>query len=75
MCVGGINGVYGLGDSLADGFEGGVRAASEASFAPVEGTLPKALSRLEEPTLALFQVPHERPLLGRQSNLSTCKTT
>ncbi len=60
VCVGGINGVYGLGDSLADGFEGGVRAASEAGFSPVEGTLPKALNRLEEPTLALFQVPHEK---------------
>ncbi|CAN7203610.1 MULTISPECIES: sarcosine oxidase subunit alpha [Pseudomonas] len=60
VCVGGINGVYGLGDSLADGFEGGVRAASEAGFGAVEATLPKALTRLEEPTLALFQVPHEK---------------
>jgi len=60
VCVGGINGVYSLGDSLADGFEGGVRAASEAGFKAVEGVLPKALSRVEEPTLALFQVPHEK---------------
>lgn len=28
-CVGGINGVYALGDVIADGFEGGVRAATE----------------------------------------------
>jgi sarcosine oxidase subunit alpha len=60
VCVGGINGVYALGDSLADGFEGGVRAASEAGFKAVEGVLPKALSRAEEPTLALFQVPHDK---------------
>ncbi|MGE8309535.1 MAG: 2Fe-2S iron-sulfur cluster-binding protein, partial [Pseudomonas protegens] len=60
VCVGGINGVYSLGDTLADGFEGGVRAASEAGFQAVEGVLPKALARLEEPTLALFQVPHEK---------------
>ncbi len=36
--------------------------------------MPKALSRLEEPTLALFQVPHEKKLPhGRRSNSSTCK--
>ncbi|RXT90418.1 sarcosine oxidase subunit alpha [Pseudomonas syringae] len=60
ICVGGVNGVYSLADSLADGFEGGVRAASEAGFKVVEGVMPKALSRAEEPTLALFQVPHEK---------------
>lgn len=60
ICVGGVNGVYSLADSLADGFEGGVRAASEAGFKIVEGVMPKALSRAEEPTLALFQVPHEK---------------
>lgn len=37
VCVGGVNGVYSLGDTLADGFEGGVRAASEAGFKAVEG--------------------------------------
>ncbi|KPB62580.1 Sarcosine oxidase [Pseudomonas amygdali pv. myricae] len=60
ICVGGVNGVYSLADSLADGFEGGARAASEAGFKVVEGVMPKALSRAEEPTLALFQVPHEK---------------
>ena len=60
VCVGGINGVYPLGDSLADGFEGGARAASEAGFKAVEGVLPKALNQLQEPTLALFHVPHEK---------------
>ncbi|AOZ12615.1 sarcosine oxidase subunit alpha family protein [Pseudomonas lundensis] len=60
VCVGGINGVYRLGDSLADGFEGGVRAACEAGFNAVEGVLPKALNHHQEPTLALFHVPHEK---------------
>src|SRR3546814_20641197 len=32
---------------------------SEAGFKAVEGVLPQALSRQEEPTLALFQEPHE----------------
>jgi sarcosine oxidase subunit alpha len=60
VCVGGVNGVYGLGDALADGFEGGARAAAEAGFKFVEGTLPQVVNRVEEPTLALFQVPHDR---------------
>ncbi|WP_040259711.1 sarcosine oxidase subunit alpha [Pseudomonas massiliensis] len=60
VCVGGINGVYSLGDALADGFEGGARAAAETGFKVVEGVLPKTVSRAEEPTLALFQVPHDK---------------
>ena len=60
VCVGGVNGVYSLADTLADGFEGGARAASEAGFKAVEGVMPKALSRAEEPALALFHVPHEK---------------
>jgi len=61
VCVGGINGVYALGDALADGFEGGARAAAEAGFKIVEGTVPKTLSRVEEATVALYQVPHDKP--------------
>ncbi|UVJ41750.1 sarcosine oxidase subunit alpha [Pseudomonas sp. LS1212] len=60
VCVGGVNGVYALADALADGFEGGARAATEAGFKAVEGVMPKALSRQEEPTIALFQVPHDK---------------
>lgn len=60
VCVGGINGVFGLADALADGFEGGARAAAEAGFKIVEGVLPKVLAKPEEPTLALFQVPHDK---------------
>ena len=60
VCVGGINGVYALGDALADGFEGGARAAAEAGFKIVEGTVPKTLSRVEEATVALYQVPHDK---------------
>lgn len=60
VCVGGVIGVYALADALADGFEGGARAATEAGFKAVEGVMPKALSRQEEPTIALFQVPHDK---------------
>src|SRR3546814_17226583 len=57
VCVGGVNGVYRLDDTLADGFEGGVREASEAGFKEVAGVLHKALSRQEVPPMALF---HDR---------------
>ncbi|MET1077096.1 MAG: sarcosine oxidase subunit alpha [Pseudomonas sp.] len=60
VCAGAMNGVFGLGDVLADGFEAGVKAAGKAGFAPVSATLPKVPTRHEEASLALFQVPHEK---------------
>lgn len=60
-CAGAVNGVFGLGDALADGFEAGAKAAAEAGFKVVEGTLPKTEKRKEEPAVALFQVPHDKP--------------
>ena len=59
-CAGAVNGVFGMGDSLADGFEAGAKAAAEVGFQPVTGTLPKADKRIEEATIALFQVPHDK---------------
>ncbi|OLU34561.1 sarcosine oxidase subunit alpha [Pseudomonas sp. PA27(2017)] len=59
-CAGAVNGVFGMGDSLADGFEAGAKAAAEVGFQPVTGTLPKAEKRIEEATIALFQVPHDK---------------
>ena len=61
VCVGGINGVFSLADALADGFEGGARAAAEGGFKIVEGVVPTVRTVAEEATLALFQVPHDRP--------------
>ncbi|TWC31078.1 sarcosine oxidase subunit alpha [Pseudomonas sp. SJZ079] len=61
VCAGAMNGVFALGDVLADGFEAGVKAATEAGFKPVAGELPKVFGRHEEPSIALFQVPHEKP--------------
>jgi len=59
-CAGAVNGVFGMGDSLADGFEAGAKAAAEVGFQPVTGTLPKAEKRIEEASIALFQVPHDK---------------
>ena len=59
-CAGAVNGVFGMGDSLADGFEAGAKAAADAGFQPVTGTLPKAEKRIEEASVALFQVPHDK---------------
>ena len=61
VCAGAVNGVFSLGDVLADGFEAGAKAAADTGFAAVSGELPRAEKRIEEPTLALFQVPHEKP--------------
>lgn len=60
LCAGAVNGVFGLGDTLADGFEAGAMAAAEAGFKMVESSLPKVEKRFEEPTVALFQVPHDK---------------
>lgn len=59
-CAGAVNGVFGLGDALADGFEAGAKAAAEVGFKAVTGTLPKAEKRIEEASVALFQVPHDK---------------
>ncbi|WP_339515545.1 sarcosine oxidase subunit alpha [Pseudomonas sp. RL_15y_Pfl2_60] len=61
VCAGAVKGVFALGDTLADGFEAGVLAASESGFKAVVGTLPSAETRHEEASLALFQVPHDKP--------------
>ncbi|MDP3978211.1 MAG: sarcosine oxidase subunit alpha [Pseudomonas sp.] len=60
LCAGAVNGVFTLGDGLADGFEAGAKAAVEAGFKPVTGSLPKVEKRHEEPAVALFQVPHDK---------------
>ena len=61
LCAGAVNGVFALGDALADGFEAGAMAAAESGFKAVTGTLPAVENRVEEPAVALFQVPHEKP--------------
>ncbi|BAN46178.1 sarcosine oxidase subunit alpha [Metapseudomonas resinovorans] len=60
ICAGAVNGVFGLGDALADGFEAGAKAAAEAGYKAVEGNLPKTQKRNEEAAVALFQVPHDK---------------
>ncbi|MDO9624796.1 MAG: sarcosine oxidase subunit alpha [Pseudomonas sp.] len=60
VCAGAVNGVFAIGDVLADGFEAGAKAATEAGFKPVSGELPKVFGRHEEPSIALFQVPHDK---------------
>lgn len=60
ICAGAVNGVFALGDALADGFEAGAKAAAEAGFKVVEGSLPKTEKRKDEASVALFQVPHDK---------------
>ncbi len=73
-CVGGINGVYALGDVIADGFEGGVRAATEAGFKASVGTLPKTVARKEEATVHCSRCRTTKAPRGRSSS-STSRTT
>ncbi len=58
--AGAVNGVFALGDVLANGFEAGAKAAAETGYKAVSGSLPQAEMRQEEPMLALFQVPHDK---------------
>ncbi|MGA4532164.1 sarcosine oxidase subunit alpha [Ectopseudomonas chengduensis] len=58
--AGAVNGVFALGDVLANGFEAGAKAAVETGYKAVSGSLPKVEARQEEAMLALFQVPHDK---------------
>lgn len=58
--AGAVNGVFALGDVLANGFEAGAKAAAEAGYQAVSGSLPQVETLHEEATLALFQVPHDK---------------
>ncbi|WP_443192622.1 2Fe-2S iron-sulfur cluster-binding protein, partial [Pseudomonas indica] len=59
--AGAVNGVFKLGDVIANGFEAGVKAAAETGFKATAGDLPRTEKRVEEAAIALFQVPHEKP--------------
>ncbi|CAD5110062.1 sarcosine oxidase subunit alpha [Zestomonas carbonaria] len=61
ICTGAVNGVFGLGEVLADGYDAGAAAAVEAGFKRVDGSLPKAEKRNEGESVALFLVPHDKP--------------
>ena len=61
ICAGAVNGVFGLAEVLADGYQAGSRAALDAGYKTAAGSLPKVQPRREEASVALFQVPHEKP--------------
>ncbi|WP_251978673.1 sarcosine oxidase subunit alpha family protein [Salinicola avicenniae] len=62
--AGGVQGVYALGETLADGGRAGAEAARAAGFAQAEAiTLPSVEARHESPASALYQVPHEKTTL------------
>ena len=71
VCVGGINGVYGLGDSLADGFEGGVRAASETRAAAAGGVTSLCCPPQTKPVLDTSAVAEL--ILDRAREAGNCK--
>ena len=71
VCVGGINGVFGLADALADGFEGGARAANEAGFKIVEVPLnsPEPMRSIA----LLSEAFGDRALVGAGTVLTTAQ--
>ncbi|MFC0269669.1 sarcosine oxidase subunit alpha family protein [Kushneria aurantia] len=62
--AGGVQGIYALDESLADGARAGAEAARAGGFEAAGAmTLPAAASRRESATEALYQVPHEKTSL------------
>jgi sarcosine oxidase subunit alpha len=61
VCTGAMNGVLSLDAVLADGLAAGIKAAAEAGFTASTLELPKTEVLVQEASLALFQVPHDKP--------------
>jgi sarcosine oxidase subunit alpha len=61
VCTGAMNGVLALDAVLADGLAAGIKAAAEAGFTAASLPLPQTEVLIQEPSLALFQVPHDKP--------------
>jgi sarcosine oxidase subunit alpha len=61
VCSGAMNGVQALDAVLADGLAAGIKAAAEAGFTAPTLPLPQTEVLIQEPSLALFQVPHDKP--------------
>jgi sarcosine oxidase subunit alpha len=61
QCAGAVNGEFSLAAALADGAKAGAWAAEECALSAAKVSLPQVLARPEEATLALFQVPHDKP--------------
>ncbi|MDP3846784.1 MAG: sarcosine oxidase subunit alpha [Pseudomonas sp.] len=61
VCTGAMNGVLSLDAVLADGLAAGIKAAAEAGFSASTLPLPQTEVLVQEASLALFQVPHDKP--------------
>ncbi|MFC3284748.1 sarcosine oxidase subunit alpha family protein [Litchfieldella rifensis] len=63
IATGGAQGVYALGETLADGVAAGTRAAAACGHQAPAVTLPRTVSVKTGLACALYQVPHEQPTL------------
>ncbi|WP_110667987.1 sarcosine oxidase subunit alpha family protein [Salinicola halophilus] len=62
--AGGVQAVYALDETLADGTRAGAEAAQAAGFEQAEAiAVPSVETRTESATSALYQVPHEKSSL------------
>ncbi|GGW24130.1 sarcosine oxidase subunit alpha family protein [Vreelandella hamiltonii] len=63
QACGGAQGVYALGDVLGNGVEAGVKAAAALGYDTQPVNIPSVEPIKQGPSVALFQVPHEKSTL------------
>lgn len=62
ITAGGINATYPLAKVLLEGINAGQEAVAKLGLKPVEVVMPQVSSRREGKAMALFYIPHSRPL-------------
>ncbi|WP_144983697.1 sarcosine oxidase subunit alpha family protein [Halomonas sp. C22] len=63
QACGGAQGVYALGDVLGNGVEAGIKAAAALGYDTQPVNIPSVEPIKQGPSVALFQVPHEKSTL------------
>ncbi|NGO90444.1 MAG: sarcosine oxidase subunit alpha family protein [Halomonas sp.] len=63
QACGGAQGVYALGDVLGNGVEAGIKAAATLGYDTQPVNIPSVEPIKQGPSVALFQVPHEKSTL------------
>ena len=61
LIAGGINGIYSIGDVIADGIKAGKQAAEKLGLTAADVAQPDVAAYRESAPMALFHVPHTKP--------------
>ncbi|WP_324770573.1 sarcosine oxidase subunit alpha [Pokkaliibacter plantistimulans] len=62
LCAGAVHGVYGLGKVLEDGVNAAQQAVAALKLNQPEVELPSTFEPVKSPAMALFYVPHVKPV-------------